>query len=147
MKYGIKTHTCEELVPNPDTCEKLVQNYYSYEERVLNRHRYQWQSSKELDSNVICSRFFFGGGGEGGVGSYFINVSNMHVCYIKFDFVRIIHKMWDIGTKYVVYWNQIFTCCEELVPFVPIVRNWYQFFTVWNLQRVLFAVQHSCLAV
>ena len=34
--------------------------------------------------------FFFWGGGGGGVGvGYFINVRNAHVCYMKFDFVRI----------------------------------------------------------
>ena len=34
MKIGIKTHTCEELVPHPHTCEKLVSNHHRWEEVV-----------------------------------------------------------------------------------------------------------------
>ena len=36
--------------------------------------------------------FFFGGGGGGwggGGGEYFIDVRNLHDCYMKFDYVRI----------------------------------------------------------
>ena len=66
----------------------------------------------ELKSNDKCSRF------EG----YFINVRNMHVCYIKFDFMRVFHKVGDIGTKYVTYWYQFFTCCEKLVPILHSVK-------------------------
>ena len=29
---------------------------------------------------------------------YFINVRNTQLCYIKFDFVRIFHKVGDIGS-------------------------------------------------
>ena len=43
---------------------------------------------------------------------------NTHVCYLKFDFVCIFHKVCDIGTKYLTYWSQFFTCCEELVPII-----------------------------
>ena len=45
-----------------------------------------------------------------------MNVSNTHVCYMKFDFVRIFHKVLDIGTKYVTYWYQFCTCCQDLEP-------------------------------
>ena len=38
--------------------------------------------TEELESNAKCSRF----------GGYFINVTNRHVCYMKFDFVRIFTK-------------------------------------------------------
>ena len=58
----------------------------------------------------------------GGGGGHFINVRNTHVCYIKFDFVRIFYKVRDIGTKYVTYWYQFFTCCEELVPILHSVK-------------------------
>ena len=74
---------CEELVPNPRTSEKLVQNYHRYEELVLNHHIFQCQNCVELDSNAKCSRF----------GGYFINVRNTHACKMKFDFVRIFHKV------------------------------------------------------
>ena len=41
------------------------------------------------------------------------------------------------------YWYEI---CDVFVPiFSRAVRNWYQFFTVWNLRSVKFAVQHSLL--
>ena len=49
----------------------------------------------------------------------FYQCSNAHVC-----FGRILHKVWDIGTKYATYWYH----------FLRAVRNWYQFFTVWNLR-------------
>ena len=39
MKIGIKSHTCEELVPNPHTCEKLIPNYQRCEKLVPNYHR------------------------------------------------------------------------------------------------------------
>ena len=41
---------------------------------------------------------------------------------MKFDFVRIFHKIRDIGAKYVTYWYQISTCCEELVPILHNVK-------------------------
>ena len=40
---------------------------------------------EELESNAKCNSFAGGGGS--------INVRNTHVCYIKFDFVRIFHKV------------------------------------------------------
>ena len=43
-------------------------------------------------------------------------MKNTHVCYLKFDFVRIFHKVKDIGMKYVTYWYRFFMYCEELVP-------------------------------
>ena len=42
----------------------------------------------------------------GGGGGYFINVRNTHVCYMK----------------YVTYWYQNFTCCEELVCILHSVK-------------------------
>ena len=48
------------------------------------------------------------------LGVYFISVRNTHVCYMKFDFMRILHNMKYIGTEYVTYWNQFLTCCEIL---------------------------------
>ena len=30
---------------------------------------------------------------------------------MKFDFMRILHNMKDIGTEYVTYWYQFLTCC------------------------------------
>ena len=33
-----------------------------------------------------------------------LNVRNTLVCYMKFYFVRIFHKVWDTDTKYVAYW-------------------------------------------
>ena len=90
------------MVPNYQRCEKMVNN----------RQRCQWQNCKELESNAKCSNFW----------GYFINVRNTHVCYMKFEFVRIFHKMWDIVTKYVTYWYQIFTCCEELIPILQSVK-------------------------
>ena len=51
-------------------------------------------------------------------GGYFIDVKIAHCCYIYmyFHYVRKFHKMWNIGMKYVTYWYQFFTRCEELVP-------------------------------
>ena len=68
---------------------------------------------EEFESNTKYSSF---GGG------YFINVRNTHVCYMEFDFVRILHKVCDIGTKYMTYWYQFSTCCEELVPILHSVK-------------------------
>ena len=48
------------------------------------------------------------------LGVYSISVRNTHVCYMKFDFMRILHNMKDIGTEYVTYWYQFLTCCEIL---------------------------------
>ena len=39
----------------------------------------------------------------------------------------LVRNMWRIGTN--------FSC---------VVRNWYQFFTVWHLRSVKFEVQHCC---
>ena len=41
------------------------------------------------------------------------------------------HKMWDIGMRRIG------------TNFSRAVRNWYQFFMVWNLWSVKFVVQHS----
>ena len=60
--------------------------------------------------------FFLWGGG------YFINVKIAHVCYINFHDVRKFHKMWNIVMKYVTYWYQLFTRCEELVPIFHSVK-------------------------
>ena len=49
------------------------------------------------------------------MGGGFINVKNMHVCYMKFDIVRISHKMRNIGTKYMTNWNHFFAWCQEWV--------------------------------
>ena len=38
-----------------------------------------WYACEELQSNAKCSSFV----------GYFIDVSNMHDCYMKFDYVRI----------------------------------------------------------
>ena len=46
------------------------------------------------------------------LGVYSISVRNTHVCYMKFDFMRILHNMKDIGTEYVTYWYQFLTFCE-----------------------------------
>ena len=59
---------------------------------------------------------------------YLNNVRNAHVCYMKFDFVRILQNVGEIGTKYLTYWYQFFTCCEKLVPILHCV-----------------AVQHGCM--
>ena len=42
------------------------------------------------------------------LGVYSISVRNTHVCYMKFDFMCILHNMKDIGTEYVTYWYQFF---------------------------------------
>ena len=83
MKNWYKNHTCEELVPNPHTCEILVPNYHRCEKMALNRHRCEGKNCEELESNAKCSIF----------GGYFINMRNTHVCYMKFDFVRMFHKV------------------------------------------------------
>ena len=55
-----------------------------------------------------------------GLGGNLSMWGNTHVCCMKFDFVGIFHKVWDIGTKYVAHWyhfpRHFFMCCEELVP-------------------------------
>ena len=111
-KTGFKTHKCEELVPNPHIWNNYLSHIYINEEMVLNCQRCQCQNCEEFESNAQCSRFC----GD------FINVRNTNVRYMKFDFVRIFHKLSDIGTKDVTYWYQCFTCCAELVPLLHSVK-------------------------
>ena len=81
-------------------CKKLVSNHqWSWEKLVLNCHRCQWQNYDELEANAKSS-------GMGG--GYLINVRKTHVWNIKVDFVRNLHKVWDIGTSYVTYWYRFF---------------------------------------
>ena len=44
-----------------------------------------WYACEELESNAKCSNFL----------GYFIDVRNMHDCYMKFDYVRI-SLTWEI---------------------------------------------------
>ena len=81
-----------------------------------------WQNCEEMESNAKCSRF----------GCYFINVRNTYVCCI-WNGVRIFHKVWTIGTKFVTYWYHFFTCCEKLVTILHSVK----------LRSVKFAVRQS----
>ena len=110
-----KTNTCEELVPNPHTCEKLVPNNHRCEELVLNRHRCQWINCEELESNAKCSR-------TGSILSMWGIRMYATRIYMKFDFLRIFYKVWEIDTKYVTYWYQFYTCCEWLVPILHSVK-------------------------
>ena len=142
---------CEESVLNPHICEQLcqiitceklvskltrvknwyrilthVKNWYQtitdVSKLVLNRHRCPWQNCEELESNAkyIADYYFFYFFFLWG--EYFNNVRNTHVCYMKFDFVRMFHQVWDIGTKYVTYWYQLFTCCDELALILDNVK-------------------------
>ena len=128
MKTGIKTHTCEELVPNPHTW-KIGTKFYRCEELVLNRQRCQWQNSEKLELNANAADY----------GWYFINVRNTHVP---------VYAVWNLTScvffsQSMRYWYEI---CDALVRFFSrAVRNWYQFFTVWNLRSVQFAFQQSIL--
>ena len=61
-----------------------------------------WYACEELESNAKCSSF----------GGYFIDVRNMHDCYMKFDYVR-------ISLSREKYWCEIRDVpirCEDLVP-------------------------------
>ena len=58
-----------------------------------------------------------GGGGGGGRVFYQCENKQERYIYIEFEFVRIFHKVWDIGTKYMTYFSRA-------------VRNRYKFFTV-----------------
>ena len=61
--------------------------------------------------------FFWGGGGVRGV----FYLCEEYACVLHIILLRAyFHKMWDIGMKYVTYWYQLFTRCDE----------WYHFFTV-----------------
>ena len=42
----------------------------------------------------------------------------LHIILLRAHF----HKMWNIGMKYVTYWYQFFTRCEELVQIVHGVK-------------------------
>ena len=50
-------------------------------------------------------------GGGGGGGGYFIDVRNMHDCYMKFDYVR-------ISLTREKYWYEI---RDVLVPILPVL--------------------------
>ena len=123
VKIGIKTHTCEEMIPKPHTCEKLLPIYHTYEELVLDRHRCQWQNCVELESNVKCSRF---GGILSMWGIRMYAIWNLISCVFFTKCEILVRNMWRIGAN-----------------FSRAVRNWYQFFTVWTVRSVKFAVQHS----
>ena len=82
MKIGIKTHTCEDIVPNPYTCENLISNYHRCEELGHNRPK----ALKNWNRMQNAADLGAGGG-------YFINLRNTHVCYMKFDIVRIFHNV------------------------------------------------------
>ena len=77
--------------------------------------------SEDLESNAKYSRF---GGILSMWGIRMYAIWNLTSCVF-------FHKVWDIGTKYVTYWCQCFTCCEELV----------QILTMLILRSVKFAVQ------
>ena len=72
-----------------------------------------WYACEELESNAKCSSF----------GVYFIDVRNMHDCYMKFDYVR-------ISLTHEKYWYNIrdvlvpilHARCEELVPILHGVK-------------------------
>ena len=99
---GKKSSYMRILVPNCHRCEELA----------LNRHRYQWQNGEELESNA---KFY---------------QCEEYACmqYITFDFARIFHIVWDIGTKYVMYWYQVFTCYE-----IGTNSSQCEIYEVWNL--------------
>ena len=103
-KKCIKTLTCEELVPNFQTSVNLVPNYQRCEE--LTDTQLSQMAKAKLCKIGIESKM------HQGLGVYSINLRNSHVCYMKFDFMRILHNMKDIGTEYVTYWYQFLTCCE-----------------------------------
>ena len=73
---------CELLVRNPHTCDKLVPNYHRCEELVLfiavdvsDKTVKNWnrmQNAVELRVFYRCEKY---------------------ACYIKFDFVRFLHKV------------------------------------------------------
>ena len=86
-KNGVKTHTCEGTKSLHIICEILVHSLSQMSMTKL------WRIGIECKMQQICVCVM----GWGGV---FINVRNTHVCYIKFDSMRIFHKVWDIGTKY-----------------------------------------------
>ena len=137
-KIGIKSshvknwyqnsHVCRsvELVANPHTCEKLIpnithmKNWYLIATAVSNKTVKNW--------NRMQNAADLGGGG------YFINVRNTRMyaiwyltsCVFFTKCEILIRNMWRIGTN-----------------FSRSVRNSYQFFTVWNLRSVKFAVQPS----
>ena len=87
-------------------------------------------SNKTLKNwNRMQNAVVWGGGG----GEFYHVFKNTHVFYMKLDFVRIFHKVWDIGSKYVTYWYQFFTCCEELVAILHSVK-----YEVWNLRASMY---------
>ena len=67
-----------------------------------------------IRSDGKCSRFEGGGGYQ--------CMRNAHELYMKWDFMRIFHKLWHIGTKYATHWYQFFTYCEEFVPILHSVK-------------------------
>ena len=65
-----------------------------------------WYTCEELELNAKCSSFV----------RYFIDVRNMHDCYMKFDYMRISFTREKYWYEILTYWYQFFTRCEELVP-------------------------------
>ena len=82
-KFGIETHTCEVLVPNPHTCE----DWYQIITDVKNWHLIVTDVSDKTVKirNRLQSATDFG--------VIMVNMRNTHVCDIKFDLVRIFHKV------------------------------------------------------
>ena len=71
-----------------------------------------WYACEELESNAKCDSF------EG----YFIDVRNMHDCYMKFDKCVFLSHVRNIGMKSVTYGYQFFTRSEELLPILHGVK-------------------------
>ena len=68
LNIDIKTHTCEDIVPNPFTCENLVSNYHRCEELGHNRPKTvkKWNRMQNA-ADLVC--VYGGGGGGGGISS------------------------------------------------------------------------------
>ena len=57
-KNGIKTHSCNELVPNPHICEKLVPNYHIWEELVQCTESSNWDWYLVWFWNLMHEKFW-----------------------------------------------------------------------------------------
>ena len=124
-KIDIKTDTCEDLVPNPNTCDMLERTYHMYEELVLNRQKMSVTKLWRIWIECEMQQIFF---------LYFVIVRNTYVYYMKLtSCVNFTKCEILVRNKWPIFRNN----------FSQAVRNWYLFFTVWNLRSVKYAVQRS----
>ena len=118
MKNRYQTLT---RVKNRYLCEKLVSNHQMWKIGTKLSHMWRtgtrssqmsvtklWRIGIECKMQQIWGVFYQ-------CGEYACMLFEIWIC-------AYFNKVRDIGTKYVTYWYQFFTCCEYLVPILHSVK-------------------------